>query len=212
MIFANRQEAGKKLAQLLDEFKNRNDVVVYALPRGGVVTGVEVANALKAPLDLLVPRKVGHPYNPEYALCAISPEGDMVCGDEDRELVKTPEVKKTVEAEKKEATRRIETYLAGRPPISAKGKIAVIVDDGIATGLTMRAAVASVKHRGPREIIVAVPVTPEDSAKKLETEGVRVIAISREESYAGAVGAYYQDFPQVEDAAVLALLRQKETS
>lgn len=209
MIFADRVEAGRQLAALLSEFKNRDDVVIYALPRGGVVTGVEVARILHAPLDLLIPRKIGHPDNPEYALCAITPENDLVCSEENKATVSLPAVKAIIEEEKAEAKRRINKFLSGRPPLPIAGKTAIIIDDGIATGLTMRAAIISLKHRKPAKIIVAVPVTAEDSAREIEQDGVRVIAILREQSYAGAVGSYYKVFPQVEDNEVIKLM-QKE--
>lgn len=208
MVFADRKAGGRQLAQLLSEFKDRSNVVVYALPRGGVVTGIEVARFLHAPFDLLVPRKIGHPDNPEFALCAICPEGDMVCGTEAQNLINTPAVKKTIAQEKQEARRRIEKFLAGRQPVPVEGKTAIIVDDGVATGLTMRAAIASVKHRRPAKIIAAVPVTAEDSARLIEQDGARVVAILRDASYAGAVGSYYDVFPQVEDGEVITLMRE----
>lgn len=208
MTFANREEAGKQLASALAEFKDRSDVVVYALPRGGVPIGIEVAKSLHLQLDLLVPRKIGHPQNPEYALCAIDPEGDMVCADENYGQTATDEIKKIIAQEKKEAERRIHKYLLNRNPISVTGKTALVVDDGIATGLTMRAAVLSVKHRQPKEIVVAVPVVSDDVARQLEAEGIRVVAILREQFYAGAVASYYDEFAQVEDEDVIRIMRQ----
>lgn len=207
-MFKDRKDGGQKLAVLLSDFKGK-DVVVYALPRGGVVTGIEVAGALAAPLDLLVPRKIGHPDNSEYAICAINPEGDTVCAPEGEQLLQTAPVQEIMTHEKQEALRRIHTFLAGRKPLSVKGKTAIIVDDGIATGLTMRAAIISLRHRNPKNIIVAVPVTPDDSAREIEKAGVTVIAYAREQFYAGAVASYYRDFPQVEDEEVVRMLRSQ---
>ncbi len=210
MEFVDRTDGGKQLADLLGEYKDRDDVVVYALPRGGVVTGVEVAKQLHAPLDLLVPRKIGHPNNAEYAICALTPEHDLVCDSEGKKLVETMAVKAIIVKEAQEAKRRIQTYLGNRSAVPVTGKIAIIVDDGVATGLTMRAAIASVKHRSPAKIIVAVPVIPDDSANLIENEGVKVIAVLRETYYKGAVGSYYKEFPQVEDARVRELMAKGE--
>lgn len=148
MLFADRREAAKQLAPLLSDFQNKKDVVVMAVPRGGVVLGLEVAQFLGVPLDLLVPRKIGHPQNPEYAICAVTGAGDLVCSSEGQQIVDTPQVKQIIQAEKKEAQRRLRLFLGARKPQTVEKKTVIVVDDGMATGLTMRAGVAELKRRG----------------------------------------------------------------
>lgn len=205
MIFKDRTEAGRKLAEALKKYKGQ-DLVIYALPRGGVVLGYEIAKALGAPLDLVIPRKIGHPTNPEYAVCAVAEDGHMICNEAERAMLDPKWLEQAVERERQEAKRRRETYLEGRPPLSAEGKIAIIVDDGIATGLTMMLAIREIKHQKPKKIVVAIPVSPQDSAEVLKKEADELVALDIPEAYLGAVGAYYENFPQVEDAQVIRLL------
>lgn len=205
MRFTNRTEAGKKLAEALQKYRGE-EVVVYALPRGGVVLGVEVAKALGAPLDLVIPRKVGHPLAPEYAICAVSEHGNPICNEAETNTVNPKWLEQAIEAERQEARRRRKVYLADRDPVPVEGKIAISVDDGIATGLTMRAAIRDIKTRHPREIVVAVPVLPQDTAEELEAEGNRVVALERARPFLGAIGAYYNNFPQVTDQQVISFL------
>lgn len=208
--FKNRKDAGEQLAGLLADYRGRN-VVVYALPRGGVPLGHIVAEKLDAPLDLLIPRKIGHPINPEFAIAAVTEDNHVFYGS-NAVTVDDDWLQKEVEAEKSEAKRRRQTYLAGREPLSAKGKVSIIVDDGIATGLTMRAAIAQLRDQKPDKIIVAIPVVPPDSATMLREYADELVAVRTPEQYLGAVGAYYQDFPQVTDDEVVGLLRQHSKS
>lgn len=207
MYFRDRREAGQLLAAALREFAGQ-DVVVYALPRGGMVLGAEVAKALHAPLDLLITRKIGHPHMPEYAICAISELGGMVCNAAERALVDPQWFDAAVTRERQEATRRREHYLRGRPAAPVEEKTAILVDDGIATGLTMRAAINEVKQRHPRQVVVAIPVIPIETAAVLRQEADRVIALDIPEVFLGAIGAYYADFRQIEDEEVLRLLHE----
>lgn len=208
MRFTNREEAGQLLAEKLVPWRGQ-PVVVYALPRGGVVLGRVIADALGAFLDLVITRKIGHPYNPEYAICAVAEDGDLVCNEAERTAVDQEWFQGEVEKEQAEAKRRREVYLAGREPMTAKNKIAIIVDDGIATGLTMQLAIREVKHGQPARVIVAIPVVPVDTAAKLRAEVDELVALDIPEFYLGAVGAYYEEFRQVEDEEVMRLLRAK---
>lgn len=205
MRFRNRTEAGQRLAQALARYR-RQDGVVYPLPRGGVVLGVEIARALAMPLDLVIPRKIGHPYNPEYAICAVTETGAPICNEREVAQVNPAWFRRRVEDERREARRRRELYLAGSAPLAVEGKTAILVDDGIATGLTMRAAVQDIKARRPGRLIVAIPVSPRDTAERLRREVDEVVALDIPSFYLGAVGAYYDDFPQLTDDEVVQLL------
>lgn len=206
MQFHDRREAGQQLGQALAKYRGR-DGIVYPLPRGGVALGVEIARALAMPLDLVIPRKIGHPHNPEYAICAVTEHGTPICNEHEAARVDPEWLRQRVEAERHEARRRRERYLSGRAPLPAAGKIAIVVDDGIATGLTMRAAIQDVKQRRPGRLIVAIPVTPKDTAEYLAREVDEVVALDVPEFYLGAVGAYYDEFPQLTDDDVMRLLR-----
>lgn len=209
--FADRSEAGRKLAEKLKKYRDR-DVVVYALPRGGVVVGAEIAKRLHAPLDLIIVRKVGHPYNPEYALCALSENTHMVCNEEELAEVDKKWFEVQVQNERREAKRRREVYLEGRKPIAAKGKIAIIVDDGVATGLTMFVAILEIKHQNPKRIVVAVPVAPADTADQIKSKVDEFVALEIPEIFLGAIGAYYKFFPQVSDEEVIKLMQPSKMS
>lgn len=203
--FIDRRDAGKRLAAALKEYKG-TDAIVYALPRGGVVLGFEIAKALKAPLDLVITRKIGHPANPEYAVCATTESGELLCDERERASLDPAWLKQAASRERKEATRRRKLYLQGAAHVSAAGKTAIVVDDGIATGLTIRAAVRSLRAERPKALIVAVPVAPHEVVEVLKKEADRVITLEDARSYLGAVGAYYDDFPQVTDGEVIQLI------
>lgn len=208
MHFKNRQEAGKLLAKKLKKYKGK-DVVVYALPRGGVVTAVEIAKYLDAPLDLIITRKIGHPYNPEYAIAAIAENGDFIGSARELEVVDKEWLRKEIEHQKLEAKRRREKYLAGRKEITAEGKIAILVDDGVATGLTMRAGIRELLHHHPKKIVVAVPVIPSNTAEIIKKEAGDLVALNipSDSDFLGSVGAYYEDFSPVEDEEVITILK-----
>lgn len=200
MRFKDRAEAGRMLAEKLKTYQGK-DTVVFALPRGGVIIGYEVAKALSAPLELIITRKIGHPYQPEYAITAIS-EGGKIVG----EPLKSPDIDTSwleteIEKEFNEAKRRRQTYKP-QDKISASGKIAIIVDDGVATGLTLIAAIKEIKSQKPKKIILALPVAPMDVLENLRKAVDQVICILPEENFLGAVGSYYENFPQIEDEEV----------
>lgn len=204
-IFKDRRDAGRYLSERLKQLKGQ-DCVVYGLPRGGVVVADEIAHSLNAPLDLLFAHKIGHPYHAEYAVAAVSEDGHLL--ESSRELLD----KRWLESQKKiqleEIQRKRNAYLKDRSDHPVKDKIAIVVDDGIATGLTMRVAIEELKARQPQKIIVAVPVTPKSTADLLRKSGVdEVIGMEIPEGeFLGAVGAYYRDFSQTEDAEVLNIL------
>ncbi len=213
MYFKNRTEAGKLLAKALRKYKNKN-VVVCALPRGGVVVGVEIARELHAPLDLIITRKIGHPHQPEYAIAATAENGHVVGVQKELESVDQEWLKEEIERQRREAKRRREKYLQGKAEIQVEGKIAILVDDGIATGLTMRVGILELKQRHPKRIVVAVPVVSKTTADLLKKEaGGEIVAldIPSDDVFLGAVGAYYDEFFPVEDEEVIAMLKTYES-
>jgi putative phosphoribosyl transferase len=205
MIFKDRQEAGRKLSEQLSEYAGRDDVLLFALPRGGVVTGAEIAKALGLSLGVIVTRKIGAPYDEEFAIGALSETGESVWNDREKAANDSKEVDEIVAKEKIEAKRRIDKYRGGRRLPSMTGKTVIIVDDGIATGLTMKAAIEAAKHQGADKIVVAVPHGAKDTIGDMRKSGVVVVALSEPESY-GSVGQYYEIFPQTEDEEVIRLL------
>lgn len=205
MRFVDRVDAGRQLAAALARFRGQEGVV-YALPRGGVVLGVEVAEALQMPLDLIIPRKIGHPLSPEYAICAVSEDGSRICNEREIAHVDPAWLESEISAQLAEARRRRQLYLGTRTAPAVAGKTAIVVDDGVATGLTMLAALRDARKREPAQLIAAIPVTPRDTAQRLREEADEVVALHAPADYLGAVGAYYEDFQQVSDAEVVALL------
>lgn len=206
MIFKDRIEAGQKLAKALVKYKGR-DAVIYALPRGGVVLGAEIAKELNAPLDIVITRKIGHPLFPEYAVCAVAEDEDMLCNEFERIRLDEEWLKMQVEKEREEAKRRREIYLEGRGSIPATDKTAIIVDDGIATGLTMLLAVKEILRQNPKEVVAAVPVAPPETAEKIKATVNELVVLDVPDFFPGAIGAYYENFPPVEDEEVVRLLK-----
>jgi len=206
MLFQDRREADIKLAQALDKFREQ-DVIVLALPRGGVVLGAEIAKQLHAPLDLVLTKKIGHPLNPEYAICAMAEGGEPICNTSEVSMVDQEWFQNEIKRTQAELARRRSEYLVNAAPREVKGKIAIIVDDGIATGYTMMAALEELKRRGAKKVVVAIPVTPADTALHLKKMGAELISLKIDPYYLGAVGAYYLDFDQVSDSEVISLLK-----
>lgn len=208
VIFKDRQEAGKKLALLLDKYKG-TDAIVLALPRGGVVIGKEVAEALNLPLDIIVTRKIGAPGNDEYAIGAIDINGNGVWNENERPYVDKIWLENKIKKETREAERRWNTYRKGMGPLELKGKTVIIADDGIATGLTMQAAVAYAKQANAKEVVVAVPVASMEAIGILKRVAkVYVIEIP---VFFSAVGEWYEYFPQVSDQEVVSMLATTPT-
>lgn len=207
MVYANRREAGRQLAYALNRFKSR-DVVVLALPRGGVVLGAEVAKALRAPLGLIFVRKLEHPQYPEYAVGAVAEGKQPVLGKEAKTLRSAWLRDATTSARQLLKYRRQQYYGGDFIPPQIKGKIAIIVDDGIATSLSMQAAVRAAKAEHPKQIIVAAPVATQESIDTLSALTDHVVVLISPRHFRGAVGAHYYEFEQVKDEEVYALLRE----
>lgn len=206
-MFRDRRDAGKKLAQMLQAYRGAN-AVVLALPRGGVVLGYEVARALSLPLDIIAVRKIGHPVSPEYAIGAVDENGATILNESEASAVDRSWLKEETARQQEEAVRRSTVYRAGRPPIALAGKAAIIVDDGIATGLSMQLAVHRAVLQNAAKIIVAVPVAPPECLRMLKEEGADdIVVLESPERFAGAVGAHYAVFDQVEDDEVVRLLK-----
>lgn len=211
MPFRDRAQAGRRLAAALAHYKGR-DAAIFALPRGGVPVAAPVAAALRAPLDLVLVRKIGVPWQPELAMGAIADGGGapVVARNEDViELSGAGEIGFAAECARQmeEIARRQRLYLGTRPRIDPKGRIAIVVDDGVATGATTRAALQAVRARAPEKLVLAVPVAPAESLDALKEEADEVVCLETPENFLG-VGGYYADFRQTEDAEVIALLDQ----
>ncbi len=205
-MFRDRKDAGMQLAHELKAYRG-TDAVVLALPRGGVVVGERIAHELGLLLDIVVARKVGHPTNPEYAICAVDERGTRLCNEAETKRVDKKWLNQAILSEQKEAERRITLYRGKRAAASLTDKTAIIVDDGIATGLTMRLAIKAVKEQKPTRIVVAVPVIPSDVAMKIKREADELVVLEPPEDFLGAVGAHYEHFDQIEDAEVVHLMK-----
>jgi len=209
MLFANRREAGRILASLLMNYTDRDDVLVLALPRGGVPVGFEVAQALRARLDVFIVRKLGVPGHDELAMGAIATGGVRVLNDDVViSLELEPEVIDAVAArEEKELARRERLYRGARPAPDVQGRTVILVDDGLATGSTMRAAVAALRGQRPARIVVAVPVAAPETCEEFKAEVDEVVCAATPRMFNG-VGRWYEDFSQTTDAEVHELLAQ----
>lgn len=208
MLFKDRTDAAEQLVRNLEPYADK-DCIVYALPRGGVVLGAVISRQLNAPLDLLTPRKVGHPHQPEFAIAAVTAEGTIVTTDSEQGVVDEGWLKTEILAQQAEARRRRQAYLGDRQYTDIGGRTAIIVDDGVATGLTLKAAIKDLFRHSPAEIIVAVPVIPSDVAEEIEHMVDRIVALDIPQHYAGAVSAYYNDFGQVSDEEVARILSEQ---
>jgi len=209
MLFEDRTDAGRRLAQALGAYAGRSDLIVLALPRGGVPVAYEVARALKAPLDLLIVRKLGTPGNPELAMGAIASGGASVLN---RDVVSMYRISgETIEqaaaTERRELERRERLYRGDRPYPKLENRCIIVVDDGIATGATMRAGLAALRQQNPACIVVAVPLAPLDTVERLRAEVDEVICLTTPEPFF-AVGQGYRDFSQTTDDEVREILAQ----
>lgn len=206
--FEDRKEAGRALAARLRQYAGRSDVVVLALPRGGVPVAAPVADALDAPLDLFLVRKLGTPGHRELAMGAIASGGIRVLNDDVVKWYGIPPaaIDAVAREEEQELVRREATYREGREAPPLEGKIVILIDDGLATGSTMMAAVKAVRQRHPARIIVAVPVGARDTCEALATVADEVVCVRMPEPFS-AVGQWYLDFDQTTDEEVRRLLR-----
>lgn len=206
--FANRRQAGRVLAGRLGAYAARSDVLVLGLPRGGMPVAREVAAALGAPLDVFVVRKLGVPSQPELAIGAIASGGIRVLNDDVVRLCRIPShiIEHVARVEQQELERRERAYRDGRPALAIAGRVAILVDDGLATGSTMRAAVAGVRRLQPSRVVVAVPVGARETCESLAAIADEVVCAEVPDRFV-AVGAWYEDFSQTTDEEVKAALQ-----
>jgi predicted phosphoribosyltransferase len=201
MPFKNRIDAGQRLARALAGYKG-DPVVVLALPRGGVPVAAEVAAALNAPLDLVLVRKIGYPQQPELAMGAVVDGADPIIVRNEDVIritgVSEAEFDEVCQQELAEIERRRARYLGSRPPVELSGRTAIVIDDGLATGATMRAALRALRKRAPRKIVLAVPVAPTETLEEMRDDADEIVCLEAFDFF-GAIGAYYSDFRQVSD-------------
>jgi putative phosphoribosyl transferase len=208
MPFVDRTDAGRQLAKALAHYKAQRPVVL-ALPRGGVPVAAEVATALDAPLDLILVRKIGVPFQPELAMGAVVDGGKPVIVRNEDVIsltgVSEREFNATCDQQLAEIERRRKLYLGNRPHPQIAGRTVIVVDDGIATGATTRAALQAIRMRKPSKLVLAVPVAPTESLKELRGEADEIICLEDYEDF-GAIGLFYSDFRQVSDTEVIEIL------
>jgi putative phosphoribosyl transferase len=209
--FTNRAEAGRILGTKLLAYSGRNDVIVLGLPRGGMPVAYQVAGVLNAPLDVLVVRKLGTPWQRELAMGAVAPGDVQVL---DLSIVKhlcvpSEAIQEVAAAERKELERQERLYRGNRPPLSVAGKTVILVDDGIATGSCILAAIAAVRKQGAVRVVVAVPVAPANACSAIRMEADEIISVAEPEMFF-AVSQWYEDFRQTSDDEVCTLLKMSE--
>jgi|SRR5581483_1038935 len=212
MLFRDRREAGQLLARALELFRERSDVVVLALPRGGVPVAYEVAQELKLPLDIFIVRKLGVPGQEELAMGAVASGGTTVVNQSILEdlAISDEEIKAIAERERREIDRREREYRNGYRAVQVEGRTAILIDDGLATGASMRAAARALRPRA-REVVAAVPAASERTCDELRAEVDQVICLTRPQPFV-AVGMFYRDFEQTTDEEVRELLAQARSS
>ena len=206
-LFKNRREAGRFLAQALQSYQHQSGLLILALPRGGVPVGYEVAHALGAPLDVFLVRKLGVPGYEELAMGAVASSGIVVRNHDVLNQFRIPEAEfqRVLREEIQELERRERAYRGSRPPPEIEGRTAILVDDGLATGFSMRAAVAALRQKHPRSLIVAVPVAAPETCAALSREADNVICAATPQPF-HAVGLWYRDFEPTSDDEVQELL------
>ncbi|MGA9600334.1 MAG: phosphoribosyltransferase family protein [Methylocystis sp.] len=208
MTFRNRDDAGRRLAARLLKYKGE-EAVVFALPRGGAPVAAPIATALEAPLDLVLVRKIGVPFQPELAMGAVADGGNPITVRNEEVIAMARVSEEEFEAvrrrELEEIERRRRLYVGSRPRPEAEGRIAIVVDDGVATGATTRAALRAVRARHPSKLVLATPVAPPDTLASLEPEADETICLETHEDF-GAIGYFYADFRQTSDAEVISIL------
>ncbi len=208
MRLKNRSEAGKELASLLKKYKDDPLAIVIGLPRGGVITAFAVAKSLNVPLDIVCPRKIGSPQNPEFAIGAITETGKGIFYEDVIKQLSIPKdyIEKKTADEKARAEYCLKLYRKDRSSRDVEGKTVILVDDGLATGATMRAAIASIKAEKANKIVVAIPVAPSHAMSKFEESVDEVFCLMTPPGFY-AVGQFYTDFAPVQDEQVIACLQ-----
>ncbi len=206
-MFQNRKEAGLRLAEKLTKYSSEKDVIIIALPRGGVVVGAEIAQKIGAPLDVIVTRKIGYPGQPEFAIGAIAENGKLEINDFIVKKHGIPQsyIEEEINRQKAEIERRVITYRGGGKPPSVKDKTVLLVDDGVATGFTMIAAIRALHEEGIKKLVVAIPLSPEDTFQKLKTLVDEIICLEIPEFFL-AIGNFYYEFEQLTDEEVKELI------
>jgi putative phosphoribosyl transferase len=205
--FEDRVQAGRELAGALDHLEGQ-DVVVLAIPRGGVEVAAQIARAHGWPLDTVIPRKIGAPGNPELGLGAIAPGVRVLDERMVRTLGVTPDyLDREIAEQEEEIRRRAEAYRGGRPPTEVSGRVAVVVDDGVATGGTAAASLRWARSQGAARVVLAVPVAPREAVRRLSEEADEIVCLDTPEPFL-AVGQWYLSFPQTSDDQVVSLLDQ----
>lgn len=210
MTFRDRREAGRRLTEALDGYRRRRPFIL-AVPRGGIVVGYEVAVGLDAPLDVVVPRKLRAPYNPELAVGAVAHDGSVYVDSPLVSSLRIPEeyLKEETATQLEEIRRRVSVYRGDRPQPALAGRAAIVVDDGIATGSTMIAALRAVRGMHAEVVVAAIPVAPPEGAESLRAEADDVVCLYTPTLFY-AVGQFYDDFGQTTDDEVVFLLRRRE--
>jgi putative phosphoribosyl transferase len=208
-LFNDRVDAGKKLAKKLSEYANRSDVIILALPRGGVPVAFEVAKELNVKMDVFIVRKLGVPGNEELAMGAIASDNIRVLNEDVIRSFQIPQsvIDEVAVNELRELERRERLYRGNRPKPDISGSTVILIDDGLATGATMRAAAAAVKTKNPAKIVIAVPTAASDTCSAFENEVDKTICVATPEPFYG-VGAWYEDFSQTTDKEVCELLNK----
>ena len=209
MFFKDRADAGRKLAEKLLAHANKKNTVVIGLPRGGVVVAFEVAKKLELPLDIIACKKIGMPGQPEFAIGALTQDGKEVFDQRTIQSfeLERKDLEKIIETERKEASRRMLVYRPGRGTLDLKNKTVILVDDGVATGMTMQATILSAMGHGAKSIIIAVPVIPQDQIKVLEKFCDELVYLDAPVNF-GAISVFYKDFSQVNDDQVIKLMQK----
>lgn len=208
-MFAGRKDAGIQLAQRLKKYKGQKDILVLALPRGGVVTGFEIAKSLGVPMDVLIVRKIGFPGQPELAVGAVSETGTVALNESIISMygVSGDYVKKETSRQKEEISRRVKLYRKGKALSGLEGKTIILVDDGVATGATVKAAIMTLKKEKIEKLVLALPVGPPDTVDELKGMVDEFVCIEIPDVFY-AVGAHYSDFTQVSDEEVVEMLER----
>lgn len=207
-MFQDREDAARRLAGRLKGYAGRKDAVVAAIPRGGVVVGAVLAKALRLPLEVILTKKIGHPSQPEFAIGVVNLAHEVI--DEDvvaRERIPREYIRGEIARLRELLRRRYEEYRGGREPLTLKGRTVILVDDGVATGNTMAAAVRLARDEGAARVVVAVPVAPPDTLERLRALADEAVCLLAPESFM-AIGQFYGDFEQVDDEEAMRLLRE----
>ncbi|MFB6226415.1 MAG: phosphoribosyltransferase [Candidatus Paceibacteria bacterium] len=209
MFFQDRDDAAEKLLKKLNKFKRKRKLVVIGVPRGGVPLAKRIADGINKPLDIIVTKKIGAPFNKEYAIGAITEDGTPILDEKNKQTVDVPQsyLEEEIKAQKEEVDRRLKKYRGQKEPLDLDNKTALIIDDGVATGNTMKATIKSAQEKGAKKIIVAVPVGAPDTIDELNNLADEIICLEEPKSF-GAIGRFYYDFEQVSDDEVIEALNK----